>query len=139
MLLLDTHVFLWWLADDDRLEARVRARIAAPAEDVVVSAVSVWEIAIKAALGKLRLPGSDPARLDELIPACGFRELAITARHATAVATLPSHHADPFDRLLVAQARAERATLVTFDPAMSAYEVPILGGRGPRVSRRGSG
>lgn len=91
-----------------------------------MSAVSIWEMAIKIAIGKLDLPGTDPAALDTLIPACGFRELTMTAAHASAVATLPRLHADPFDRLLVAQARAERATLVSCDPALVAYGVPIL-------------
>jgi PIN domain nuclease of toxin-antitoxin system len=126
MLLLDTHVFLWWLADDRRLGARLRSRIGAPTSDVLVSAASIWEIAIKLALGKLELPGTDPARLDALVPACGFRELPITAAHASAVATLPRLHGDSFDRLLVAQARAERATLVSADPALAGYGVPIL-------------
>lgn len=126
MLLLDTHIFLWWLGDDRRLGAGLRARLAAPDSDVLVSAVSIWEMAIKIVIGKLELPGTDPARLDTLISECGFRELAITAAHATAVATLPPLHSDPFDRLLVAQARAERATLVSTDPALVAYGVPIL-------------
>jgi PIN domain nuclease of toxin-antitoxin system len=127
MLLLDTHIFLWWLADDRRLTARLRTRISAPGVEVFVSAVSIWEMAIKLALGKLDLPGTDLGRLDALIPACGFRELAMTAAHATAVATLPRLHGDPFDRLLVAQARAESATLVTRDPKLAAYGVPVLG------------
>lgn len=126
MLLLDTHIFLWWLDDDRRLSARLRSRIASTDEDVYVSAVSIWEIAIKTALGKLVLPGVDPARLDALIPACGFRELAITGAHASAVATLPPLHSDPFDRLLVAQARAENATLVSCDPALVGYGVAML-------------
>jgi PIN domain nuclease of toxin-antitoxin system len=126
MLLLDTHVFLWWLAADRRLSRRLRARIASPATEVLVSAASIWEMAIKIAIGKLDMPGTDPARLDALVTACGFRELAITAAHATAVATLPRLHGDPFDRLLVAQARAEGATLVSTDPALRPYGVPIL-------------
>lgn len=126
MLLLDTHIFLWWLADDARLGARLRARIGSPSAEVFVSAASIWEIAIKMAIGKLAIDGTDPARLDELVPACGFRELAITGAHATAVATLPMLHADPFDRLLLAQARAERATLVSRDPVLASYGIPIL-------------
>ena len=93
---------------------------------MLVSAVSIWEMAIKVALGRLSLPGVDPAHLDDLISACGFRELAVTARHATCVATLALHHTDPFDRLLVAQARVERATFVSRDPAVVPYGVPVL-------------
>lgn len=124
-LLLDTHAFLWWIGDDRRLPGRVRARIAAEG-DVLVSAVTIWEMAIKVAVGKLELPGVDLAHLDELITACGFRELHVTAKHATGVATLPLHHADPFDRLLLAQARIEKATFVSADPAVAAYGVPLL-------------
>jgi PIN domain nuclease of toxin-antitoxin system len=122
MLLLDTHIFLWWLANDRRLGARLRTRIGAPATVVFVSAASIC----KMALGKLELPGTDPARLDALIPACGFQELVITAAHASAVSTLPPLHADPFDRLLIAQARAENVTLVSRDRLLAGYGVPIL-------------
>lgn len=125
-LLLDTHVFLWWLDDDRRLGAGLRSRISNTSSDVWVSAASIWEIAVKIGAGKLALEGVDTARLDELVPAAGFRELAVTARHATAVANLPRHHGDPFDRLLVAQARAEGASLVSLDRSLAAYDVRIL-------------
>jgi PIN domain nuclease of toxin-antitoxin system len=125
-LLLDTHVFLWWLADDRQLRAGLRRKIAAADPDVWVSAVSIWEIAIKMSIGKLTLEGVDTARLDELIAAAGFRELPVSARHASAVVGLPRHHADPFDRLLVAQARAENAALVSVDAAMSSYDVRVI-------------
>jgi len=124
-LLLDTHAFLWWMQNDRRLPARARARISGGGE-VLVSAVSIWEMAIKIALGRLALGGVDAAHLDDLISACGFRELGVTARHATCVATLALHHTDPFDRLLVAQARLEGATLVSRDPALLPYGVPVL-------------
>lgn len=126
MLLLDTHIFLWWLADSRRLTKRLRTQIASTDQDVYVSAVSVWEIAIKVAIGKLELPGVDLARLNELIGACAFRELPITARHAASVSTLPMVHADPFDRLLIAQARAENAMLVSTDGVFARYEIPVL-------------
>jgi PIN domain nuclease of toxin-antitoxin system len=126
-ILLDTHVLLWWLTDDRRLRAKLRTPIASPRNDVLVSAATVWEIAIKIAIGKLTLVGVDVTRLDELIVGQGFRELPVTAAHAGAVATLPHHHTDPFDRLLIAQARAERATIASVDRAFAAYDVPLLG------------
>jgi len=125
-LLLDTHVFLWWLGDDRRLSAGLRRRIGASDADVLVSAASIWEMSIKLSLGKLSLEGADTNRLEELIGQCGFGDLPVTARHASMVSTLPRHHGDPFDRLLIAQTRAENATLVSVDPAMRAYDVRII-------------
>ena len=125
-LLLDTHVFLWWLGDDRRLGARLRSEIGAPRTEVLVSAASVWEIAIKVALGRLAIDGVDVSRGDGLIQDAGFRELPVSARHAAAVAVLPLLHSDPFDRLLIAQARAENATLVSKDPVLARYDVTIL-------------
>lgn len=122
-LLLDTHVFLWWLADDRRLTASARAAIERDDASVYVSAASAWEISIKAALGKLKPRDLDvPAEIE----AGGFLELPIRSRHAQEAGRLPRHHADPFDRMLVAQARVEGLTLVTYDPAIDAYDVPRL-------------
>lgn len=126
-LLLDTHVFLWFLADDARMPAGVARAIAAGTNVVLVSAASVWEVAIKASIGRLEIAGSDIADLPRLIDAAGFEELPVLARHAAQVHGLPPHHRDPFDRLLVAQARAEGLTLATTDPAVRAYDVPVLG------------
>ena len=131
-LLLDTHVFLWWLDDDRRLAGDARAKIEAPANKVFVSAVSIWEIALKASVGKLRLTGENTSDLAGLIPLHGFAELAVSARHAAAVRDLPFHHADPFDRLLIVQAALEEtsALLVAkhgLDPlAQSEYRATIL-------------
>lgn len=122
-LLLDTHAFLWWLEDDPRLSLEARRAITAASSLVHVSAASVWEISIKAALGKLDLPGVD--LLDE-IPANGFLELAITARHARAAGALPRHHEDPFDRMLIAQAQLEGMTVVTRDGAFASYGVALI-------------
>lgn len=116
-LLLDTHVFLWALTASPRLAAAVRSRISA-AEAVYVSAASIWEIAIKSRLGKIE---GDPEALVGAIETSGFLELAVTARHAAAVARLPLHHTDPFDRLLIAQAFSEPLTLLTADDSLSAY------------------
>ncbi len=121
-LLLDTHVFLWWLRDDRRLPARLAAAIRDPTTEVLVSAASVWEAAIKAALGKLDLAGD----LVTEIAANHFSELPITARHAQLAGALPRHHDDPFDRLLVAQARLEGLHLATHDEAFRPYGVPVL-------------
>jgi PIN domain nuclease of toxin-antitoxin system len=122
-LLLDTHAYLWWLADDPGLSAAARSAIAAPESIVHVSAATIWEAEIKAALGRLDTNGADLA--DE-IASNGFVELAITARHAASAGRLPRHHADPFDRMLVAQARSEGLLLVTRDRQVTDYEVDLL-------------
>jgi len=118
--LLDAHAFLWWLADDRRLSPA--ANIAIEGGHCFVSAVTVWEIAIKRALGKL----DAPADLLDAIEREGFDELLMTAAHGEAAGALPAHHRDPFDRMLVAQAKAERLTVVTVDPAFAAYGVPVV-------------
>lgn len=122
-LLLDAHAYLWWLADDQRLGARARKAIVDPANAVLVSAATVWEIAIKAALGRLDLHGAD---LVAEIAANRFLELPITAAHAAAAAALPRHHDDPFDRMLIAQTQIEHLRCVTRDPAFAAYRVPTM-------------
>ena len=120
-LLLDTHVFLWWRADDRRLKQAARKAIA-EAPLVYVSAASAWEAAIKATLGRLTLP----APFLEGVSASGFDELPITIAHAEAAGGLPPHHADPFDRMLTAQASLERLVLVTHDRAFQPYGVKLL-------------
>lgn len=120
-LLLDTHVVLWWQRDDRRLGADARQAIAT-ADVVWVSAVSGWEVAIKSALGRLRL--AEPFRV--LLAADDFTELPMTLAHADRLHQLPPHHADPFDRMLVAQALTEGATLVTHDRAFAAYGGALL-------------
>lgn len=120
-LLLDTHALLWWLADEE-LSAPARAAIADPDRLVAVSAATVWEISIKRQLGKLEAPND----LLDAIAASGFEPLDITIGHADAAGALPPHHRDPFDRMLVAQARAEGLAIVTRDPAIEAYGVDTL-------------
>lgn len=122
-LLLDSHAFLWWLVDDPRLSRAARQAMLEPATVVYVSTATVWELAVKAALGRLDLGDVD---LVEEIAANGFAELPISAVHASAAAALPRHHDDPFDRMLVAQAKLEGLSCVTRDPAFSAYEVAIV-------------
>jgi PIN domain nuclease of toxin-antitoxin system len=120
-LLLDTHVMLWWVADDDRLGSQAREAIARSAV-VWVSAASVWEVAIKVALGRLQIPGP----FSDAVDACGFDRLSIAFEHAWEVASLPLHHRDPFDRMLVAQAKLEALTLVTADRSFEPYDVRCL-------------
>jgi PIN domain nuclease of toxin-antitoxin system len=119
-LLLDTHVLIWW--DEGRRLSREARRAIRDAQEVYVSAASAWEIAIKTALGRLR-----PARtIEDAVLESGFTELPITFRHASRVSSLASHHRDPFDRLLVAQAAVEGLTLVTRDPAFQPYGIDLL-------------
>jgi len=120
-LLLDTNVLIWWLEESSRLGKQAREMITGEPE-VVVSAVSAVEIAAKAAIGKLRVPGD----LSEQIAEQAMIELPVTVRHGLAVGQLPLHHGDPFDRLLIAQARCEKLTIVTADRAFAAYDVPIM-------------
>lgn len=120
-LLLDTNVVIWWLEESPRLGMVTREAITGEAE-VVVSAVSAFEIAAKMAVGKLRAPGDLAVQIAEQ----AMIELPVTVRHGLAVGQLPLHHRDPFDRLLIAQAMCERLTIVTADRAFAAYDVPIL-------------
>lgn len=119
-LLLDTHVVLWWLADDPKLATAVKGRLNADPE-VFVSAASVWEVAIKQALG--RLVGDDD--LAERVKESGFAALPVGADHAIAAAQLPMHHRDPFDRMLIGQAHCEGLTVMTRDRQFSTYAVPL--------------
>lgn len=121
-LILDTHVVLWWAQDQVRLSGTAIDALEVEGADLMLSAVVAWEVAIKRAAGKLDI---DPDWLGVLLDA-GARELPVTIAHADETARLPLHHPDPFDRLLVAQARVERASLVTADARLSAYDVPIL-------------
>lgn len=120
-LLLDTHALLWWLAGSP-LAGRVVELVSDPSTLVAVSAASIWEAAIKGSLGKLEAPGSLAAAAVEE----GFEPLPVTFDHAEAAGQLPPHHGDPFDRMLIAQARLEHLTIVTRDPAFDAYDVAVL-------------
>ncbi len=120
-LLLDTHPLLWWLGETP-MSTRAHAAIVDPAISVVVSAASIWEIAIKQAIGKLEVDG----RVIDHTERHGFDPLPISFVHAELAGGLPLHHKDPFDRLLIAQAHLEGLTIVTRDRAFDAYEVPVL-------------
>lgn len=120
-LLLDTHVFLWWRAAPDRIRPDARDAIAT-AEVVFVSAATAWEASVKAALGKLDLPDTIERGVDD----SGFTRLVVGFSHAAMAGALPPHHRDPFDRMLIAQARIEDLTLVTHDEQLRPYDVRIL-------------
>lgn len=121
-LLLDTHVLLWWLDDPSKISESTRKQIADLENEVLVSAVSCWEIAIKRGLGKLTAPNG----LNASIQQCGFVELAISSVHALRTETLPFHHRDPFDRMLIAQSICESATIVTQDRLFQSYGIPLI-------------
>jgi PIN domain nuclease of toxin-antitoxin system len=122
ILLLDAHALLWWLTDDPDLADGARSAIADPANDVLVSAATVWEIEIKRALGKLEAPTGLVAVLE---PA-GFGSLPITTGDAESAGSLPPHHRDPFDRMLVAQAKRLDAVVVSRDQSFAPYDVEVL-------------
>jgi len=121
-LLLDTHVVLWWFGNSPSLGANIRQTIGDSRTRVYVSAVSVWEAEVKRALGKL----DSPDNIVEMVMKNGFIELPMLFSHALAGRSLPRHHRDPFDRMLLAQANCENLTLVTADTQMKKYTVPTL-------------
>lgn len=123
-LLLDTHVYLWWLLDSPRMPEEATELISRSDTIVCVSAASIWEASIKSSLGRLDLGGID---LLAEVAANGFSELGVSGAHGWAAGRLPLHHRDPFDRLLVAQARHEQLVLVTDDEALARYDVVLLG------------
>jgi PIN domain nuclease of toxin-antitoxin system len=121
-LLIDTQILLWALMDDARLTAEAR-KLIVEADEVFVSAASIWEIAIKAAINKL---DADPDEVVGAVAASGFKELPVTAAHAAGVAKLPHHHRDPFDRLLVSQALCEPLRLLTHDVQLEQYSELVM-------------
>lgn len=125
-LLLDTHAVIWWVTDSPQLPVRAREAIASPGQRVVVSAVSGWEISLKQSIGKLRGVPDAPARLAPELARLGFETLPISFEHAVDGGALPGPHRDPFDRLLIAQARRENLTVVTRDPIFSDYGCKTL-------------
>ncbi len=122
-ILLDTHVFIWWDDGDPRLKETARETIADASNRIVVSAVSIWEISIKRAIGKLKF------RHDVLqaVRSNGFETLDINPEHADLAGSLPPHHSDPFDRMLIAQAKTGSFALLSLDRKMLPYGVPLLG------------
>lgn len=124
-LLLDTHAFLWFAVGDRRLSRRARAAMEHDDAELYVSAASIWEMAIKAGLGRLSLPLPVEAYVAEKI-ASGYRMMAVTWAQAAGVQQLPLHHRDPFDRLLIAQSRAERCPIVTGDRVFRRYGIDVI-------------
>ncbi len=118
-ILLDTHILLWWLADDPLLSKKARTLIIDKKNIVFISAATTWEMMIKKALGKLEAPEN----IVEMIKDNQFKDLSITLAHTLAIGELPKHHHDPFDRMLVAQAKCESLTLITADEKITAYDV----------------
>jgi PIN domain nuclease of toxin-antitoxin system len=125
-LLLDTHAFLWFLLDDPQLSGTARALIVDPLNDIEISPASYWEIAIKIRLGKYALPEPYQVFMEREIVDNDFRVLAIEPRHTAVLTTLPMHHRDPLDRLLVAQAMNEGIPLVSGDAILDAYPIQRL-------------
>jgi PIN domain nuclease of toxin-antitoxin system len=121
-LLLDTQI-VYWLFYEQRNVPAVARRLIEDADEVLISAVAVWEIAIKVRIGKMN---ADPEELEGLLETAGFTELPVLARHAVQVASLPMHHGDPFDRLLVAQAIYEQLNLVSTDAILKQYSELVI-------------
>jgi PIN domain nuclease of toxin-antitoxin system len=120
--LVDTHALLWALGKPSALSQEARDAIGDPSNVIVVSSVSLWECAIKASIGKLDLPED----FFDSIPDAGYEVMPIRNSHLNLYRTLPMHHRDPFDRMLVAQARAETLTLISRDPEIAKYDLAIL-------------
>ena len=125
-LLLDTHVFLWWVSDAPELSEAARAAISDSGNTCYLSLASCWELSIKSSIGKLKLKKPVERFISEQMQQNGFLLLNIELRHVAKVESLELHHRDPFDRLLVTQAKAERMTLVTADAVLSDYGIRCI-------------
>jgi PIN domain nuclease of toxin-antitoxin system len=125
-VLLDTNVLLWWIGQDRRLSRSAADAISSPGNDVLVSSVSVAELAVKASIGRFGASGGFAEFIREQLEVQHFTELDLTVAHSLALAVLPLHHRDPFDRLLIAQAAVEGIPLVASDPAMDSYEIQVI-------------
>jgi PIN domain nuclease of toxin-antitoxin system len=125
-LLIDTHVLIWWSANSRRVGRSARELISASQNSIWVSTASIWEISIKTSIGRLEISGILDGRIPGDLEQHGFRTLPIELRHALAVRDLPLHHRDPFDRMLIAQARCEDLTFLTADHLIAAYDVRTI-------------
>ena len=125
-VLLDTHTFLWWIANDSHLSERARTVIEDADHQLFLSAASGWEIAIKTRIGKLKLADDLQGFVSEQLRINAIQVLPIHMAHALHVATLPDHHRDPFDRMLVAQSQLEQLPIMTSDPQISKYSVTVI-------------
>lgn len=124
--LLDTHTFLWWINDSPKLSSRVREIIGDGNNDLFLSAASGWEIAVKVQLGKLKLPDSPERFIPEHLRINNIKSLPIEMSHALQISTLPNHHRDPFDRVLVVQAQLEGLPILTADPLIAQYQLEVI-------------
>lgn len=124
--LLDTNAFLFWISDSPKLSARARRAIAAPANDILFSSISAWEIVTKWQIGKLKLPDDPHRLLPKRLLQHRIRELPFATEHALKIASLPMHHGDPFDRALIAQALTNKLIVITSDERFEEYGVRVL-------------
>lgn len=124
-LLLDTHTVIWYLTDDNKLAAKAKAAIEDPENNCFISLASYWEIAIKNSLGRLRLE-IELKKIFEIIEESGLELLMITPKHILQSSTLPFHHYDPFDRIIISQALTENLIIISKDSYFSAYKVPLF-------------
>jgi PIN domain nuclease of toxin-antitoxin system len=125
-IVLDTHAFLWWITDDDRLSSHARSVITNRENELLLSAVTGWEIAIKAKLGRIHLPGRLDSFIAKQLKLNAIYSLPIHMSHALHVYNLPHHHRDPFDRLLIAQALLENLPILTMDPQIAKYKIKVV-------------
>jgi PIN domain nuclease of toxin-antitoxin system len=125
-ILLDTHTFLWWITDDQKLSGRAREIISDGSNELFLSAATGWEMAIKAQIGRLKLPGEPIHFILEQMRINAIQSLPIQMNHALHVSTLPQHHRDPFDRLLIAQAQLEGLPVLSSDHQLANYQVEVI-------------
>ena len=125
-VLLDTHTFLWWISNDTRLSSRVCKIISNGNNELLLSAASGWEIAIKVRLGRLQLPYEPERFILEQLATNAIQSLPIKMSHALHTYSLPIHHRDPFDRIIIAQAQLEGLPILTSDPQIAKYKVEII-------------
>jgi PIN domain nuclease of toxin-antitoxin system len=125
-VLLDTHAFLWWVIDDSQLSNTAKATIADPSNIIYLSAVSAWEIIIKERTGKLSLPEPPETYIPSRLVSNQFASLTVQMQHVLQIASLPDHHRDPFDRLLIAQSQIEQIPILTVDHMIGQYPVKVI-------------
>jgi PIN domain nuclease of toxin-antitoxin system len=125
-ILLDTHAFLWWVMDDSQLSDTAKAKIADPTNTVYFSVISAWEIIIKEGTGKLSLPEPSTTYIPSRLASNQFMTLTVEMQHILQIASLPDHHRDPFDRLLIAQSQIENIPFLTVDHLISQYPVNVI-------------
>lgn len=125
-VLLDTHTFLWWITDDNRLSSSAREIITNGDNELFLSAATGWEIAIKAQLGRIKLPKEPHSFIAEQLRLNSIQSIPIHMSHALHIYSLPNHHRDPFDRMIVAQAQLEDLAILTMDSQIARYEIKVI-------------